>query len=122
MSSPRDPTAIILLASIRGHLRAAESVLILGEADDPVTACEAALAELRTAVIEHDQYIHGLSHDLRNALTTISGQAQLLERYLAKGTLDPARVRIAVERIDEAVRQMNEIIHRLNDTDDIYDP
>ncbi|MBA2518277.1 MAG: hypothetical protein H0V24_01290 [Chloroflexia bacterium] len=110
------------MASIRGHLRAAESVLILGEADDPVTACEAALAELRAAVIEHDQYIHGLSHDLRNALTTISGQAQLLGRYLAKGTLDPARVQIAVERIDEAVRQMNEIIHRLNDTDDIYDP
>jgi signal transduction histidine kinase len=115
MSTSRDPTEIVILATIKAHLSAAETALITVDRSDPIIACQAALAELRAATVSHDAYVRGIGHDLRNALTTISGQAQLLERYLDKGTLDPERVRIAVARIEEAVAQTNDIIRRLSD-------
>lgn len=114
MSGSRDPTASSL-ATITAHLSAAEAVLARADPDDPATACQAALAEVRLATAAHQRYLRAVSHDLRNTLTLISGQAQLLERFLAKDTLTPDRLRVALQRIDQSIAAASNIIRRLSD-------
>jgi signal transduction histidine kinase len=113
MSSARDP-ARITLATIRAHLLAADTALADGKSADPVGACEAALAELRQATAAQDQFVREMSHDLRNSLTAISGQAQLLERYLGRDTLTPDRIERAVSQINQSIDGANAIIRKLS--------
>lgn len=115
MATP-DPANIVLLTTIKGHMSAVETFLSTLDANDPLIACESALAELRSATRAQDEFNRAISHDLRNTLTMISGQAQLLGRAVATGTLDPARVQTAVDRIEQAVEQTTAIIRRLSDS------
>lgn len=115
MTAAREPANIVLLTTIKGHMSAVETFLSTLDANDPLTACESALAELRSASLAQDEFNRAISHDLRNTLTMISGQAQLLGRAVANGTLDPARVQTAVDRIEQAVDHTATIIRRLSD-------
>lgn len=112
MSSSRDPTAATM-AIFTLHLSAAEMALAGADPSESVTACQAALAQMRLATLAHDRHVHGVSHDLRNALTSISGQAQLLERSLAKGTLTPERIYQALQRIEQSVTAATAILRQL---------
>lgn len=114
MSTSPNP-AEATMATFMAHLRAAEAVLGKADPDDPAAACQAALAELRLASTAHRVYVSGVSHDLRNTLTLISGLARMLERSLAKGTLTPDRTQQAFQRIDESVTQAISIIDRLSE-------
>lgn len=114
MSSSRDPTEATLTI-VTLHLGAAEMALAGADPSESVTACQAALADLRLATVAHDRHVHGVSHDLRNTLTSISGQAQLLERSLAKDTLTPERIRQALQRIEQSVTEAAAILRRLSE-------
>lgn len=59
---------------------------------------------------ELEAFTASVSHDLRSPLTTIAGQAGLLELSLA-GTMDDPRRRL--QRIQGSVRQMSELIDAL---------
>ncbi len=107
-------SATLTLAKIQAHLRAAESALADGNPNDPKAACRDALVELRLASAAHDQFLGEVSHDLRNRFTMITGQAQLIERSLAKGTVAPDRIQRAVGQITRSVAEANEFVRRLS--------
>ncbi len=100
---------------MKTHLRSVEEVLASATADDALAACETALDQLRQASAAHDRHIREVSHDLRNTLTAVTGQAQVLERLLAKGTLPPERLAKALSRITQSVAEANEVIQRLSE-------
>lgn len=100
---------------VTSHLRTVEDVLASATADDALVACEAALDHLRQASAAHDRHMREVSHDLRNALTTVTGQAQILERLMARGELPPERIAKALKRITESVAEANAIINRLSE-------
>jgi signal transduction histidine kinase len=112
MTNP-DDAAGVTLATIRAYLGAAEAALADGTPPDPVAACESALAELRRAGAAHDRFVWEMSHDLRNNFTAITGQAQLLERSLDKGTISPDRVRKAVQQINQSIAEASAIVEKL---------
>jgi signal transduction histidine kinase len=112
-SEPHD----IMLTAIKVHLSAAETALDGIELNDPSHARERALVELRAASTAHEEYTRSISHDLRNSLTLISGQVQLLQRMLTRESLSPARLRTALDRIEQSVMEANAIIRRFADLD-----
>lgn len=97
------------------HLRTVEEVLARATADDALAACETALDHLRQASAAHEHHMREVSHDLRNTLTTVTGQAQILERLMARGELPPERVAKALKRITQSVAEANAIINRLSE-------
>lgn len=113
MFDPRD-SATMSLAKMQAHLSAAEAALADGNPTDPRAACQQALVELQRASAAHDRLVGEISHDLRNRFTLITGQAQLIERSLAKGTLAPDRIQRAVGQINRAVAEANEFIRTLS--------
>lgn len=110
-----DPNRVTNLAVMTTHLRTVEDVLSAATAADALTACETALANLRLASAAHDLHVREVSHDLRNALTAVTGQAQMLERLLAKGVLPPDRVARALQQITQSVTEATDILKRLSD-------
>ena len=106
--------ASVTLAKIQAHLSAAQIALADGNPTDPRAACRDALVELRQASATHDQFVDEISHDLRNCFTMITGQAQLIERSLAKGTVAPDRIQRSVAQINRAIAEANEFIHELS--------
>jgi signal transduction histidine kinase len=113
MSNARDPAGNTL-ATIRAHLSAAETALADGNPADPAGAREAALVALRQATAAQDRFAWTMSHDLRNSFTAISGQAQLLERSLARDTLTPERIQRAVNQIIQSIDEANAILRKLS--------
>ena len=84
----------------------------------PEPARDAATAELRAAVRDQDAFLHAAAHDLRNPLTAIRGQVQLLQRRARRiGTpeFDPTRFDGGLAGIDLAVARTMELIDALLD-------
>lgn len=100
---------------MKTHLRTVEDLLASATADNALTACETALENLRQASAAHEGHVREFSHDLRNTLTAVTGQAQILERLLARGELPPERVARALRQITKSVAEANEVIQRLSD-------
>jgi PAS domain S-box-containing protein len=75
-----------------------------------------ARAEAERAVRERDELIALISHDLKNPLTVIQGQAMLLERRLGRGAaLEPEQLGHGLTRIHEAASRMTVQIEELLD-------
>jgi PAS domain S-box-containing protein len=64
---------------------------------------------------EKDAFLAAASHDLKNPLASIKGNAQLIGRQVTRGRLDPARLASGVASIDSAVSQMVDLIDALLD-------
>ncbi|HEU4653995.1 MAG TPA: HAMP domain-containing sensor histidine kinase, partial [Steroidobacteraceae bacterium] len=93
------PTAILLWRSFRELIRL-PSKRQLREAND----------SLARANRELEAFTASVSHDLRSPLTTIAGQAGLLEMALPNATEDQRR---RLGRIQSSVKQMSELIDAL---------
>jgi len=93
------PTAILLWRSLR-ELMKLPSRRQLREAND----------SLARANRELEAFTASVSHDLRSPLTTIAGQAGLLEISISNPTEDQRR---RLGRIQSSVRQMSELIDAL---------
>lgn len=75
-----------------------------------------AFAELLTTVRERDDALSRATHDLRTPLTTLKGQAQLLQRFLrAVDGPDAERLRAGLLAIDAAATAAAVRIDRLAD-------
>ncbi|HEU4324235.1 MAG TPA: HAMP domain-containing sensor histidine kinase [Roseiflexaceae bacterium] len=76
----------------------------------------AARAEAEAAVRSRDELIAVISHDLNSPLTTVLGQAQLLQRQMARKTLLPERVMSGLSMIARAAQRMQAQIAELLDS------
>jgi signal transduction histidine kinase len=75
-----------------------------------------AFAELLSAVRQRDEALSSAAHDLRTPLTTLKGQAQLLQRFLrAVDGPDAERLRAGLAAIDAAATTAAARIDRLAD-------
>jgi signal transduction histidine kinase len=80
-----------------------------GPEDDAFAAAtadelRAAVAELRAAVRARDDFIAIAAHELRNPMTPIAGQIQLLLAAARRGGAPQPQVVIGLERLEAAVR------------------
>ena len=64
---------------------------------------------------EKDAFLATASHDLKNPLASIKGNAQLLRRHVSRGQIDPSRLAVGLGSIDSAVSQMVGLIDALLD-------
>jgi len=71
------------------------------------------VTELRQLMQLKDEYTALISHDLRTPLTAILGQAQLLQRHLARGEDTEGRVQMQLESIVVQTRRMDAMIKDL---------
>ena len=63
-----------------------------------------------------EEFVSALAHDLKNPLTTVRGQTQLLRRRLERGeALDVTRLESALEGIDAAAVRMTRLLDELGD-------
>jgi PAS domain S-box-containing protein len=62
-----------------------------------------------------EEFLSALAHDLKNPLTTVRGQTQLLRRRLARGEAPDGRLHAGLESIDAAARRMTRLIDELAD-------
>jgi signal transduction histidine kinase len=91
----------------------------LALAEDLANRCAQALnnallyRSAREATELRDTFLATISHDLRNPLATINGQAQLLRRLAASGNLE--RVAQGTARIEATVERMSRMIDGLLD-------
>lgn len=64
----------------------------------------------------HEEFISAVAHDLKNPLTTVRGQSQLLRRRIERGDpLDATRLEVGLEGIDNAATRMSRQIDELTD-------
>ena len=64
----------------------------------------------------HEEFISAVAHDLKNPLTTVRGQSQLLRRRLERGEApDATRLEAGLEGIDSAAARMSRQIDELTD-------
>ncbi len=63
-----------------------------------------------------EEFLSALAHDLKNPLTTVRGQTQLLLRQVRRGAVpDAGRLETAFEGIDSAAARMNRLLDELGD-------
>ena len=62
-----------------------------------------------------DRFLASISHDLRNPLTAVAATAQLVQRRLDRGGVDPERLRASMTSIDISTRQMASMVDQLLD-------
>ncbi len=63
-----------------------------------------------------EEFLSALAHDLKNPLTTVRGQTQLLMRRIGRGEFpEPARLESALEAIDTATRRMARLLDEMID-------
>jgi hypothetical protein len=67
------------------------------------------------AVRVRDRFFSVAAHELKTPLTTLFGQAQLLQRRMLSGASDPERDVRAINRIVEQSRRMHQLIDALLD-------
>ena len=81
-----------------------------------------AMVELKAALREYDAFLDAAAHDLRNPLTAIKAQAQLLRRRIGRAApsdVDPvSRVEDGLARIEVAVVQLSSLVDDLLERDD----
>lgn len=90
----------------------------------PLDAKEAATAALENAMRDQDEFLHAAAHDLRNPLTALRGQAQLLDRRARRADVngvEAERVRQGMAAIEAAAERMSTMIDRLLDADGTED-
>lgn len=101
------------LQSVRDELMAMDGAPVLGEARSR------ALNHLTEAERLHGEFLRVTAHDLRNPLSAIRGQAQLLGRRLTRvesgAALDLDRVAAGMTAIDAAVGRSVNLIAALLD-------
>jgi signal transduction histidine kinase len=105
-------------AASRRYLAEAVAALRAMDRAEPDAARDRALSALDAAVRHQDAFLHAAAHDLRNPLTALRGQAQLLGRRARRD--DPAgveasRVRQGVAAIEEAADRTALLIDQLLD-------
>lgn len=74
-----------------------------GDGDALVEHLHRRIAELTEAVAARDAFISAAGHDLRNAMTPIMGQVDLLMASVTAGTCPPQRVEQRLERVQHAM-------------------
>ena len=96
------------LASCRERLRAAVAILARATVvlRESVEARDRAIAELRAAERDQDEFVVAAVHELKTPLTAIKGQGQLLRRHADRGRLDEARLRLGLAEIDAAADRL----------------
>lgn len=96
-----------------GDVVAAE-MLVNDALDSAITQGLAALSDYVEQVRE--EFLATTLHDLRQPLTSLSGEAQLLIRWLGQPVPpDPQRVRAVAERVQAATRRMMTMLETLSD-------
>lgn len=73
------------------------------------------LTTAEAALRARDELTVMLSHDLKNPLTAVLGQAQLMRRRLKSGEIDRARLLRGLGSVEEAAGQMHAILDELLD-------
>lgn len=71
--------------------------------EDLVELLHQRIAELTEAVVARDAFISVAAHDLRNAMTPIMGQVDLLAASVASGKCSPHQVGQRLERVQHAM-------------------
>ncbi len=69
----------------------------------------------RTLDRQKIEFLSAIAHDLRTPLTSIRGRAQLVQRGIASGRMDTARILDEVDRIDAATARMTGLVTDLLD-------
>ena len=86
-----------------------------GERERLLEAERVARAEAEAAVRARDTFLSVAAHELKTPVTALKGNAQLLLRQQARGTLDPDRLARALRGIDRATDRLVAL------TDDLLD-
>jgi signal transduction histidine kinase len=114
-----DPSRSDLAAErSRRCFEAAVAALRAMDAERPEAARDAALAGLAEAAREQDTFLHAAAHDLRNPLTAMRGQAQLMRRRMRRVDLpeaDAARLDEGMAGIEAAAERLGGLIDLLLD-------
>jgi PAS domain S-box-containing protein len=92
----------------------AERERLLAEIEQRAAELDKVVVELRRLKEQRDDYIRAISHDLRNPLTSVLGQAQLLLRLLERGGKEDS-VRRSAGAILTSGHHMNGMIQELAD-------
>lgn len=84
---------------------------------DASAARDEALAALRTTMREREVLIVSVSHDLKNPLTAIQGQAQLMQRRVrSAGSRDARGMHEGLASIEASAKKLARLINELTDT------
>lgn len=75
------------------------------------------LEHTKAALVTRDQYLAIVSHDLRNPTAAILISARVLQRALAKGTVDTSNLRKTLGRIEQSAASMDRLISDLLDVE-----
>lgn len=108
----------------RLNIAAAQAALRAMDPAAPLDAKDTAMAALENAIRDQDEFLHAAAHDLRNPLTALRGQAQLLDRRARRADVtevDAERVRRGMAAIEDAAERMSRLIERLLDADGVED-
>ena len=72
--------------------------------------------ELQEAIRTRDEFLSSISHDLKTPLTTLKGQAQLIQRRLARADMEESQRAVeGLENIVNTASKMNRLINDLLD-------
>ncbi len=85
---------------------------LLGEIQSRAAELDSTVAELRRLREQQEDYIRAVSHDLRNPLTAVQGQAELLLKVLDRTGVDGMERRSAAAILTSA-RRMNAMIQEM---------
>jgi hypothetical protein len=85
------------------------------ERDQLLERERAARIAAQEAVRVRDRFFSVAAHELKTPLTTLFGQAQLLQRRMFSGVVDPERDIRAINRVVEQGRRMHQLIDALLD-------
>lgn len=107
-----------LLTRTRRQLVAAREALATVDQAAPDAAMATARAALDAALRDQDKFLHAAAHDLRNPLTALRGQVQLLQRRSRRAAAAGADVTWSEEglaAIDETVTRFALLVDHLLD-------
>lgn len=88
----------------------------VGAADRRVLLAMEDITDQAQSQRERQMFMDSLAHDLRNPVAAIRGEAQLLERRIARDTLVPERLSRGLDVIGKSTVQMMQIIDEMVDT------
>lgn len=88
---------------------------VAAERERLLTNERAARAEAEFAVLQRDQVLSSVSHDLKSPLTTVRGMAQILQRQASRIDEAPPGLSDGLDRIDAATVKMVSMIDELLD-------
>ncbi len=93
-----------------------ERVKLEKERDELLARERAARADAEESVSARDRFLSVVSHDLKNPLATIKGNAQLLQRHIKNSSVPRVeRLNDGLSKIDATVTRMNLVLDDLMD-------